>query len=61
MDNLPQTFLFPPLKTIMAEFKPEGDHIHPLREEAKIETLKWVSRYVSGFGNFRRVPDHGRH
>ncbi|KAJ7880857.1 isoprenoid synthase domain-containing protein [Mycena leptocephala] len=44
MDNLPQTFLFPPLKSIMAEFKPEGDHIHPLREEAKLETLKWVSR-----------------
>ncbi|KAJ7751820.1 isoprenoid synthase domain-containing protein [Mycena olivaceomarginata] len=45
MDNLPQTFLFPPLKTIMAEFKPEGDHIHPLREEAKLEALKWVSSY----------------
>ncbi|KAJ6596296.1 isoprenoid synthase domain-containing protein [Mycena vulgaris] len=45
MDNLPQTFLIPPLMTIMAEFKPEGDLVHPLREEAKLETLKWFSSY----------------
>ncbi|KAJ6537197.1 isoprenoid synthase domain-containing protein [Mycena capillaripes] len=44
----------------MAEFKPEGDHIHPLREEAKLETLKWISSYEGVDAKLIAMMKHSR-
>ncbi|KAF7340490.1 Terpene cyclase [Mycena sanguinolenta] len=43
MDNLPQTFRFPPLNAIAGRFK--NTDLHPMREQARTEALKWLSSY----------------
>ncbi|KAJ7347990.1 isoprenoid synthase domain-containing protein [Mycena albidolilacea] len=44
MENLPQTVCLPPLKTILAEFN-TPIQFHPMKEEAKLQTIKWISSF----------------
>ncbi|KAJ7312304.1 isoprenoid synthase domain-containing protein [Mycena albidolilacea] len=45
MENLPKTFLFPQLNEIVRDFKGVHDHVHPLKDQARLETLKWFSSF----------------
>ncbi|KAJ7318584.1 hypothetical protein DFH08DRAFT_819860 [Mycena albidolilacea] len=45
MENLPETFCFPNLRSIVREFKGTRDHLHPMMDMASLETSNWISSY----------------
>ncbi|KAJ6568709.1 isoprenoid synthase domain-containing protein [Mycena capillaripes] len=49
MENLPKTFCFPNLRPIVDEFKGARALVHPMMDMAGLETLNWLSRYLSTF------------